>query len=375
MKKTDDDKVKATAGMNILILSNLTSYTYNFRLEILKAMIDSGHRVTVACDNDDNGKQQELEALGCTMVEVPFNGKGTNPSEELKLLNTYRKLVKQQDPDIVFSFTIKMNLYGGLAAKKYKVPFVPMITGLGELEKTGKLRAVLMFLHKRVMPYAKAVVFQNRANIDFFSENGIRTKRNVLVPGSGINLQKFPYCGYPSEEKGLRFAFIGRLTYAKGILEYLGMAEREKKLHPDYCFLIAGVCDTEYRDMVEALQKEGVVEYLGQLADTRDLLKGIHCIVLPTFHPEGLSNVLLEASATGRPAICTSRPGCREVVQDGVNGLYCESRNVDDLVAVVDRFCSLSARDHEAMGREGRRIVGESFDRSIVVDAYMELLK
>ena len=131
------------------------------KIFLLQAFIDDGHEVVVACHDDDESKQKALQDLGCTMVEVPFNGKGTKPNEELKLINTYKKLVKNQNPDIVFTFTIKMNLYGGLAAKKYKVPFVPMITGLGELEKTGKLRRILMFLHKRVMPFAKAVVFQN----------------------------------------------------------------------------------------------------------------------------------------------------------------------------------------------------------------------
>lgn len=361
--------------MIIVVLSNLTSYTYNFRYEILQKMVESGHDVVIACHNDDEGKQKSLEALGCRMIEVPFNGKGTNPKEELRLLNTYKRLVREERPDIVFTFTIKMNLYGGIAAKKYRVPYVPMITGLGELEKTGKLRRILMFLHKRVMPFAKAVVFQNQSNVDFFRDNGIACRKTILVSGSGINLRKFPCCEYPSEEKGLRFAFLGRLTFAKGILEYLGMAESEKKLHPDYSFLIAGVCDDEYKARIADLQKDGVIEYLGQLSDIRDLLKSIHCLVLPTFHPEGLSNVLLEAAATGRPAICTPRPGCREVVQDGVNGLYCEARNVNNLVSVVDKFCSMPAQTHKEMGLKGRKIVEERFDRRIVVDAYMELLR
>ena len=361
--------------MRILILSNLTSYTYNFRYEILQRMVEGGHNVVVACHNDDEGKQKELEKLGCRMIEVPFNGKGTNPKEELKLLNTYKHLVRTARPDIVFTFTIKMNLYGGIAAKKYGIPYVPMITGLGELEKTGKLRAILMFLHKRVIPKAKAVVFQNQANMDFFEKNGISCKKAVLVPGSGINLKKFGFCDYPAEDKGLRFAFIGRLTVAKGIVEYLDMAEREKKKHPDFSFLIAGVCDDEFKERVNNLQDRGVVEYLGQLSDTRELLKSIHCLILPTFHPEGLSNVLLEAAATGRPAICTSRPGCREVVQDGVNGLYCEAQNADDLVSVVEKFCFMSEGDHKKMGHEGRNLVEQRFDRSIVVNEYMELLR
>ena len=361
--------------MKILILSNLTSYTYNFRYEILQKMVESGHDVVIACHNDEEGKQKGLEVLGCRMIEVPFNGKGTDPKEELRLLSTYKRLVREERPDIVFTFTIKMNLYGGIAAKKYRIPYVPMITGLGELEKTGKLRAILLFLHKRVMPRAKAVVFQNQANKDFFEQNGISYKKAVLVPGSGINLKKFGLCDYPSEEKGIRFAFIGRLTVAKGIVEYLNMAERVKKDHPDISFSIAGVCDEEFKDRVKNLQERGVVEYLGQLSDTRELLKTIHCLILPTFHPEGLSNVLLEAAATGRPAICTARPGCREVVQDGVNGLYCEAKNTDNLVSVVEKFCCMSEDDHKKMGLEGRKIVEQRFDRSIVVNEYMELLR
>lgn len=361
--------------MRILILSNLASYTYNFRLEIIRSMIDHGHEVIVACDNDDDAKQEALAAAGCRMVEVPFNGKGKNLLEELALMRRYRHLVGKTRPDIVFTFTIKMNLYGSLAAGRYKVPYVPMITGLGELEKEGRLRAILMALHKKVMPSAKAVVFQNRANMDFFRENGIATRRAVLVPGSGINLEKYGYRPYPSEKDGLVFAFIGRLTPAKGISEYLSMAEIVKAGCPECRFLVAGVCDEDLKERVGKLNSEGIIEYQGQLSDVRDLLGRMHCLVLPTYHPEGLSNVLLEAAATGRPAICTSRPGCSEVVRDGVNGLYCEARNVDELVAVIDRFRSMTEEDHMKMGLEGRRIAEERFDRRIVVDTYMELLK
>ena len=361
--------------MRILVLSNLTSYTYNFRFEILQSMIACGHEVIVACDDDDHDKHAALAAAGCRMIEVPFNGKGKNPSEEFSLMLRYRHLVRQVRPDIVFTFTIKMNLYGGLAAKRYKVPYVPMITGLGELEKEGKLRAVLMILHKKVMPSAKAVVFQNQANMDFFRNNGIRAGRAVLVPGSGINLEKFAYRPYPSEKDGLVFAFIGRLTPAKGISEYLSMAQIMKAGHPEYRFVAAGVCDADLKERVAKLHSDGVIEYHGQLSDIGDLLCRMHCLVLPTYHPEGMSNVLLEAAATGRPAVCTSRPGCREVVKDGVNGLYCEARNVDNLVGVIDGFCSMTEEEHRKMGLEGRRIAEEHFDRRLVVDAYMELLK
>ena len=360
--------------MKILILSNLISYTYNFRLEMIEKMISDGHKIVIACQNDDENKRKALSELGCGLIEVPFNGKGKNPVEELRLLFTYIRIIRSEKPEFVFTFTIKMNLYGGLAARRAGVPYVPMITGLGELEKKGKLRAVLLLLHKRVMPYAKAVVFQNKANEVFFRDNGIGYRKAVFVPGSGINLRKFGYCEYPSENDGLRFAFIGRITQAKGISEFLSMAETEKKNHPETMFYVAGLCDEEYRSRISDLVSKGVVDYLGMLSDIRELLVNIHCIILPTYHPEGLSNVLLEACATGRPAICTSRTGCREVVSDGLNGLYCREKDVDDLISVVERFRNMTEDRHRKMGLEGRRIVESSFDRNTVVNTYMEFL-
>ncbi len=361
--------------MRILVLSNLTSYTYNFRLEILQALLDEGHSVMVASHNDDDAKQREMACLGLEMIEVPFNGKGKNPMEELSLLLRYRKLIRKTRPDMVFTFTIKMNLYGGLVAKRRHIPYVPMITGLGELEKKGRLQAVLMKLHKMVMPGAKAVLFQNQANMDFFRDNGIETRRGILIPGSGINLNKFQLVDYPSENDGLKFAFIGRITPAKGVSEYLLAAKLLKAKHPEFTFYMAGLCDEEYKGAVQELDEKGVVKYLGMLSDTRELLSKIHCLVLPTYHPEGLSNVLLEACATGRPCICTSRPGCREVVKDGVNGLYCKAQDVDNLMDVIESFAAMTEERRRKMGLEGRDLVQSSFDRKIVVQRYMELLR
>lgn len=361
--------------MRILIISNLTSYTLGFRYEIIQAIIEAGHTVSIACHNDDDEKQKALESLGCAMIEVPFNGKGKNPKEELHLLLEYRRIIGAVKPDMMLSFTIKMNLYGGLAAKSCKVPYVPMITGLGEVEKPGKLQKLLIFLHKRVMPYAKAVVFQNQANIDFFNDHGIGFRKAILVPGSGINLSRFQYCEYPSEKEGLRFAFIGRLTPAKGIVEFIKAAAIEKERGSDSIFYVAGPCDASLEELVRESNDNGTVKYLGRLSDVSSLMKMIHCLVLPTYHPEGLSNVLLEACATGRPCICTDRPGCREVITDGFDGLFCVEKDSCNLVSVIDHFCSMTEDQRREMGRNGRIHVEKNFDRGIVVNNYMGLLK
>lgn len=357
--------------MKILILSNLISYTYNFRKELIEAFHAQGHEVVVVCDNDDDAKQQEL-SQSCKLINVAFDGKGTNPTQELKLLKAYSKIVKTEKPDILFTFTIKMNLYGGLVAKRQHIPYVPMITGLGELEKTGKLRAILMFLHKRVMPYAKCVIFQNADNQAFFDANKIHYKKAVIVPGSGINLTRFTPQPYP-QDGPIIFSFLGRLIEAKGIEEFLKCADALAS--SDIKFQAAGKLDDKYKDTVERLVKENKLNYLGELSDTRDFLKNTSALVLPTYHPEGLSNVILEACATARPIICTARTGCKEIVQNNVNGLYCKAKDAQNLKDVLLAFSKLPLEKRVQMGENGRKIVEEKFDRNIVVQKYLSLLE
>ena len=354
--------------MKILILSNLVSYTYNFRMELIEAFLKRGDEIVIACDNDSPEKKAELEKI-CRLTEVPFNGKGKNIREELSLIRKYSSLMKTEKPDVVLSFTIKMNLYGGYAASRRKIPFFPMITGLGELEKPGKLQKMLLFMHKYVMPKAQCIFFQNQANIDFFNKRGINVKKAVLVPGSGVNLTKFSYKDYPSEDLPVEVAFIGRVTEAKGISEYLDVAEQLSAL---VIFHVAGLCDDVFKPRIEDLEKRGIIVYHGSLEDTRPLLEKISCIILPTYHPEGMSNVLLEAGATGRPAICTDRPGCREIVKNGVNGLYCFAKDSDNLRNVLESFLAMDYEKRREMGIQARSIVEQNFDRRIVVDAYLK---
>ena len=361
--------------MKILLLSNLISYTYNFRKEIIEAFHDCGHEVVVACDNDDEAKRQELAQI-CKIMNVAFDGKGTNPKQEWKLIKTYAAIMKQEKPDIVFTFTIKMNLYGGLVAKHQHIAFVPMITGLGELEKKGKLRAILLFLHKRVMTYAKCVVFQNEDNKAFFDQHKIRYKSSAIVPGSGINLNKFTLQPYP-QDNSIVFAFLGRLIKAKGIGEFLDCANElaEHSAGVDIKFKAAGKLNEEFKPMVEKLVAENKLTYEGELSDSRDFLKTASALVLPTYHPEGLSNVILEACATGRPVICTARTGCKEIVQENYNGLYCKAQDVQNLKEVLKSFVELPMEKRIQMGLNGRKIVEEKFDRNIVVQKYLSFLE
>ena len=357
--------------MRILILSNLISYTYNFRLELIDALLKRNNQVIIASDNDDDAKWRKLEKE-CELIEVPFDGKSTEIKKELRLLSSYKRIIRRVKPDTILTFTIKMNLYGGLVAQWRKIPFIPMITGLGELEKDGKLKALLIILHKIVMPRAKCVIFQNQSNRETFENLGIKTKRSIVVPGSGINLEKYKPQPWPDEER-IVFTFIGRLTKAKGIEEFLYAVHR---LSSDKIkFSAAGKIDEEYKEEVKRLCNEGKLDYRGIVSDSRELLSSSNCLVLPTFHPEGISNVILEACASARPVICTDRTGCREIIKDGYNGVFCLPQNKENLVSVISSFIALPKAKMMEMGQNGRRTVEERFDRRIVVDAYIKELE
>lgn len=357
--------------MRILILSNLISYTYNFRLELIEALIKRKDEVIIASDNDDDAKWRKLEKE-CELIEVPFDGKNTEIKKELRLISSYRRIINKVKPEVVLSFTIKMNLYGGLVSGFYNIPYIPMITGLGELEKDGKLKALLIILHKIVMPRAKCVIFQNQSNRETFENLGIKTKRSIVVPGSGINLEKYKPQPWPDEER-MVFTFIGRLTKAKGIEEFLYAVNR---LSSDKIkFSAAGKIDEEYKEEVKRLCNEGKLDYRGIVSDSRELLSSSNCLVLPTFHPEGISNVILEACASARPVICTDRTGCREIVTNGYNGVFCLPQNKDNLVSVISEFATLPKARMIEMGWNGRRTVEEKFDRKKVVDSYIKELE
>lgn len=359
----------------VLILSNLISYTYSFRKEIIEALVQQGYAVTIVADFDDDKKEAYFRKLGCKTIDVPFHGKGTSIKQDLKVLCGYIRTIFQTKPDMVFTYTIKPNLYGGIASRLLGKNYVPMITGLGEVEKPGKLQKLLLAMHRFVMPHAVCVLFQNTENMAFFDVHKIRTKKKLLVPGSGINLSEHTYEEYPEESEGVSFGFVGRLTVAKGIEQFLDAAEHLKAKDNGLHFHVAGKCDDQFRERVETLNAQNVIEYHGLLSDTKELYRKIHCLVLPTYHPEGISNVLLESAACGRPAICTSRAGCREVVQNGVNGMYCEAKDSGNLISVMEKFLKLDWNEKRQMGLSGRKIVEEKFSRDLIVERYLMIME
>ncbi len=356
----------------VLFLVNHDVVIYNFRLEIVERLLAQGHEVHISSPHGE--RIEELIRLGAQFHEIKIDGHGTNPIKELGILRCYKRLIKTVSPDVILGFTIKPNIYGAIAARKYRVPFVANITGLGTaVENPGMMQKMLVILYKYAFREVQRVFFQNTENQQFFVDKNIAVQAHDLLPGSGVNLQRYPMREYPSEEC-IKFAFISRIMKEKGIEQYLEAAEYITAKHKNVEFHICGACDPAYDGNLQKLQDNGTVMYHGMIRDVAGFMQGMHAIIHPTYYPEGISNVLLEACATGRPIITTDRSGCREVVEDGVNGFMIPQRDSQALIDAIERFLALSRSEKTEMGLRARDKVEREFDRNVVVNKYLSVV-
>lgn len=353
----------------VVILSNHHAYTYNFRKEIIERLIEMNYKVYVVLPYGE--KVELLKEMGCVHIDLPLDRRGMNPFTDFKLLLSYYKIIGEIKPNAVLSFTVKPNIYGGLVCRYKNIPFFPNITGLGTaVEKESFIQKVLLNLYKISYKKATCVFFQNEENKQFFLNKGFDFKYKV-IPGSGVNLDYFSLLPYPDEEK-IKFMFISRIMKQKGIDQYLEAAKSIKNKYSNTEFHILGFCEEEYEAQLTELEKKDIIKYHGMQNDVREFQIKSHCTIHPTYYPEGISNVLLESAASGRPIITTNRSGCKEVVDNGINGYVVDQKNSKDLIAKIESFLQLSYEERKQMGLAGRAKVTKEFDREQVVNAYMK---
>ena len=354
----------------VLFLVNHDVVIYNFRCELVEELIKLKHEVVISCPYGE--RIDDLVAFGAKHVDLEIDRHGMNPIKDLKLIKYYKSLMKEEKPDIIFSYTIKPNIYGAIAARKCKIPFIANITGLGQgIESGGLKQKLCVFLYKRAFIKVRKVYFQNLDNRQFFIDHKIAVDKHDMLPGSGVNLNKYTVQKFQSYNT---FLFMARIMKEKGINEFLDAATRLKEKHPEVNIYVCGFCDDDYSDVIKEYSDRGIIEYGGMVRDTVSYYAKTSCIILPSYH-EGMSNTLLEAAACGRPIIASNIPGCRESVIDNESGLLCEPRNADDLYNKMEKFLSLSDKEKVNMGLRGRKLMEEKFDRYIVVNKYIDELK
>tara|TARA_R100000935_G_scaffold49398_2_gene74689 strand:- start:15843 stop:16991 length:1149 start_codon:yes stop_codon:yes gene_type:complete len=367
-----------TAPMHILMTVNAAWNVWNFRRPIVEALIADGHRVTVLAPADDS--VADLEGIGCRFLPLEMNVKGLNPLQDLKLMQRFKRVFWSERPDVVLSYTIKNNIFGAMAAKACNTPFIPNVTGLGTAFLSGGLlQTVAEGLYRKAFAPLSHVFFQNYDDRDLFLERRlVQSKQTHLLPGSGIDLERFSVAEYPTETKVPVFLMIARLLRDKGVLEFVEAARLVKAKHPDARFQMLGAVDAANRTAinsttVQSWQDDGSIEYLGTTDDVRPHIAAAHCVVLPSYR-EGAPRTLIEAAAMARPLIATDVPGCRSVVENRVSGLLCEVRSGESLAAACLSFLGRSLEEQTAMGRAGREKMETEFDQALVVQAYRDAI-
>jgi len=360
---------RSVGEMRVLILTNNASGLYHFRKEVMEALVKE-NEVYACLPYGDLIPQ--IEALGVKCIQDEFDRHGTNPIAEIRHYFNYKKVIRRVKAGIVFTYTVKPNIFGGAACASMKVPYVVNVTGLGTaVENPGMMQKILIPMYKFGIRKAQKVFFQNSANREFMLSRRMVKGKHDLLPGSGVNLSQYHVLPYPDGET-VDFLFVARIMKEKGIDQYLEAAGYITKKYPQTRFHICGGREPEYSGVLEEFQRKGTVIYHGQVNDMSKMYEMACCTVHPTYYPEGLSNVLLESCACGRPIITTNRPGCREVVEDGVNGFVVREKDSADLIEKIERFLAKSAEERRQMGLAGRSKVEREFNRQIVVKKYLE---
>ena len=358
----------------VLILANFLEGLYAFRKEVVAAIVKANYKVFIVCPTGDDDMQGYFTGIGCQFVEVSIDRRGTNPLRDLTLLRQYCKLMRSLKPIAVLTYTIKPNVYGGVAARWNHVPQLANITGLGDaIENPGFLQKFTIFLYRFGLKNARKVFYQNGSIQEFCKQQHIG-KQGQLLPGSGVNLQWHTFQDYPSEGEIMKFNYIGRVMKDKGVNEFLGMARHIRKKYPKTEFHILGYCEESYEEELRMLQDDKIVIWHGSVPDVRPYIKDSFATIHPSYH-EGMANVLLETCAAGRPVIACNINGCKEAIDDGVNGYLCKVKNEEDLIAKVEQFINLPYEKKVQMGMAARKKVEREFDRQHVIDAYLDEIK
>ena len=358
--------------MKILILANFDVGLYQFRRELIEALL-AEHQILLSLPDGD--LVRPLEAMGCRFFDTPMDRRGINPATDLKLFAHYWKLLRQEKPDLVITYTIKPNIYGGTACRLLGIPYAMNITGLGTaFQKDGLLKKLVTFLYRTALKKAKVVFFENSGNRQVFLEEGIVAEgKTCLLSGAGVNLEHYTYAPYP-ETGTTRFLFVGRVMKEKGIEELFAAMERLRAEGEDCCLDVLGGYEEDYAETIHLYEEKGWLHYHGYVTDVRPFIEKAHCFVLPSYH-EGMANTNLECAAMGRPLITSNIPGCKEAVIEGVSGLLCESKDPDSLYEAMKHFLSLTHENRAQMGREGRTHMEDVFDKKKVVMETMKELK
>ncbi|AII13903.1 glycosyltransferase, family 1 [Campylobacter iguaniorum] len=362
----------------IIIISNTSWSIYNFRLNLAKAFIDNGYEVQIVAPKD--GYTNKLNQK-FNVYDVDIDSNGINPLKDLKTIFQIYKIYKKLKPDIVLNFTIKPNIYSSLVCRCLQIPCISNVTGLGTIFiKQNFITKIAKFLYKIALKKNKTVFFQNEDDKKLFLQyNLIGQKSNIdVLPGSGVDLDKFKPI-IKADNGEFIFLFVGRLIKDKGITELIEASLILRKKYKNFKIWLLGKLEVQNNTVISQSELDNwltndFIEYLGATDNVADIISKSDCVVLPSYR-EGTPRCLLEAAAMEKPIITTNTIGCKDVVDDGINGLLCEVKNVKDLAQKMETMLNSSIKQRRLWGGVGRQKIIQKYDEKFVIDRYLLHIK
>ncbi|MCZ4673876.1 glycosyltransferase family 4 protein [Citrobacter sedlakii] len=371
------------ANRHILLVANTLWSVYNFRYGVIRSLIENGYKVTVVGPHDQY--VQQLTEMGCNIELINLSPQGKNPFKDLCLIYELISIYKKLKPDFIFHYTIKLNIYGSIAAKLTNSKSIAITTGLGFVfNQDTILTKFISLLYSLAFRYSKEVWFLNNDDkAIFIKKNILKEDKAFILESEGVDTEYFaPAIKENSSVEltsGVTFLLIARMLWEKGVGEYVEAARRIKEKYADVRFQLLGACDSENPGAISSQEisnwhREGIIEYLGVTKDIRPFITNADCVVLPSFYREGVPRVLMEAASMAKPIITTDNVGCKDVIIDGQTGFLCKSRDANDLVKVMLEFIAAPQVDKLRMGDCGRELMKEKFDEKIIIDIYHRTL-
>lgn len=364
----------------IAISANKSWYLYNFRKNTILSLIEHGYSVIAIAPQDEYSIK--LSSLGCQFIHIDIDQGGTNPVRDIKTLFDFYRIYRNNCIDVVLNFTPKNNIYSTLAGSINDVKVINNIAGLGVVFiNEGLISKIVSFLYKISQRKASKIFFQNEDDRRFFLEKKITTTVPTdRLPGSGVDLSRFTLTPAPDYHK-VKFLLIARMLYDKGIQQYVDAARTLKKKYGSTVELyLLGFLDVDNPSAVSTSDmnswvEEGIINYLGVSDNVEQEIAKIDCMVLPSYYREGVPKSLLEAGAMGKPIVTTDSVGCRETVDDGINGYLCEPRSSENLTEKLEIIINMTHEQRLEMGRKSREKMEIEFDEKLVINKYIQAIE
>ena len=363
----------------IALLTNNDDDIYCFRKELIESIIDAGYEMLISCP--DGEKFELMKHLEYRYDDPVIDRRGTNIVADAKLFIHYFRLFIKNKPSVVLTYTAKPNVYAGIAAYLLGIPVISNVTGFGSVLNEGGLKQkLIMSLFKFSFRRSACVMFQNSTNMKLAEETGMVKGEHKLIPGSGVNTERYPLQPYPDGGNGkdgekVVFNYIGRILHDKGVDDYIEAAKRIRADYPNTEFNMLGFIEpTEmhYEKLLSELEEKGIIRYRGSQKDIKPFVAASHATIHPSTYGEGMSNVLLESASSGRPIISTDNPGCMETFSDGETGFIYHGGDVDALCEQIEKFLAMPNGERKSMGEKGREYIKANFSREKVIEAYLE---